>query len=148
MAEQRLKGQEVSIRIIEAGNVVESIDSISTFNDATKLEIKEAGYLGETVNRFDEILNGYGGNFEFHVRKAAWSTLIRAITDRAQRRRPELVFNIIRTDLFPNGESNIITYIDVAWGEVPQTIGGRGEYVKVAMSFSCGERSEQINQLP
>ena len=147
MTQQRLKGQEVSIRIIQDGNVATSIDSVGNFGDETDFEIKSDGFLGEPVNRFDEILNGYGGDFEMQVTNSSWIILQQAIRDRATRVNPSTIFNIVRTDLFPSGDSLIITYSDVHWGAQPTTIGGRGEYVKIKANFKCSERDEQLNQL-
>lgn len=140
MPDQRLKGQEVSIRVVQAGNVVSQLDTVTTFNDSVAFELKEQGYLGEVVNRFDEILNGYGGDLEFHVAKSDWVDLITAIQDRATRRTPDVVFNVVRTDLYPNGDTSIITYRDVKWGPVPTTIGARGDYVKGRLEFRCEDR--------
>lgn len=148
MADQRLKGQEVSIRVINGGVVEDTIDSVSAFNEQLALEIKEAGYLGETVNRFDEILNGYGGDFDFHVSKASWQRLELAIIARATREQPNLVFNVVRTDYYPNGDTAITTYADVFWGPIPKNIPSRGEYVKPHMEFRCSERPVRINALP
>lgn len=148
MVDQRLKGQEVSVRVINAGNVVAEIDSVSSFNDATAFELKEDGFLGEGVNRFDEILNGFGGDMEIQIAKAAWITLQQSIIDRAQRLTPEVVFNVVRTDLFANGDSLIFTYQDVHWGEMPTTVASRGDFVKVKLTFKCSERPYKQNALP
>jgi hypothetical protein len=148
MSDQRLKGQEISVRVIQAGNVVEQIDSISTFNDAVALELKEQGYLGETVNRFDEILNGYGGDFEFHVTKASWNDLVESIAARARRETPDVQFNVIRTDFYPNGDSSLYTYQDVNWGPIPTNVPSRGDYVKGRMEFRCSARPVKVNALP
>lgn len=148
MADQRLKGQEVAVRVIQAGNVITSIDSISAFNDNVALELKEQGYLGETVNRFDEILNGFGGDFEFHVNRADWNDLVEAIISRATRKVPDLVFNVVRTDFYPNGDTAIFTYQDVKWGPIPSSVASRGDYVKPRMEFKCEERSVKVNALP
>lgn len=136
----RLKGQEISIRVTENGVVTDTLDSITTFNDEMKLETKEDGFLGEKVNRFDEVLNGYGGDFEMQTARASWIRFQQAIADRATRRKPNTVFNVIRTDLFANGSSLVFTYADVKWGAQPTTVGGRGEFVKVKASFVCSER--------
>jgi hypothetical protein len=148
MVDQRLKGQEVSIRVVNAGNVVAEIDSVSNFNDSTALEIKEDGFLGEVVNRFDEILNGFGGDLEIHLTKANWIALQQSIIDRAQRLTPEVVFNVVRTDLYPNGDSIIFTYADVHWGDQGTSIGSRGDFVKVKLNFKCSERPYKVNALP
>lgn len=147
MTDQRIKGQEVSVKVIEDGVLLTSIDSISTFNDAVSLELKESGYLGEFVNRFDEILNGFGGDFEFNVTTSAWNLLVESIIARAKRERPNVVFNVVRVDLYPNGESAIYTYRNVFWGEIPTNVAGRGEYVKPRMQFKCSERPTKINQV-
>lgn len=146
--DQRLKGQEVSIRIINAGVVVAEIDTVSSFNDEVALELKEDGFLGETANRFDEILNGYGGDMEIQISKANWVLLQQAIIDRAQRKTPEVVFNIVRTDLFSNGDSAIFTYSDVKWGPIPTSVASRGDFVKPKLQFKCSERPYKLNSLP
>lgn len=147
-ADQRIKGQEVSVRVIRGGTVVTSIDSVATFNESVAFELKEQGYLGETVNRMDEIFNGYGGDFEFNPNRADWNDLVEAIRQRATREVPDLVFNIVRTDFFPNGDSSVYTYQDVKWGAIPTTVASRGDYVKVRMEFKCEERPVKVNALP
>lgn len=147
MAGLRLKGQEVSIRIVQDGGEVTSIDSISSFNDEAKLEIKEDGFLGEPTNRFDDIHNGFSGDFEMHLTSSAWVKWQRAIIDRAQRRRPGIVFNVVRTDLYADNSSIVFTYKDVKWGGMPTSMGSRGDFVKVRANFACSERSEQENSL-
>ncbi len=144
----RLKGQEISIRAIRGGVVVDSIDSISVFNQETMLELKQDGFLGETVNRFDSIFNGFGGDFEFHVHNNRWVGFERSIIDKANRNTPDTVFNVIRTDFYPNGNSTIYTYRDVSWGAIPHTVGSRGDYAKIKAQFQCSERPEQVNNLP
>jgi hypothetical protein len=146
--QSRLKGQEVSIRVVQDATTVDTLDSISSMNDEVALEIKEDGFLGEPVNRFDEILNGYGGDFEMQLTNANWTRWQQAIIDRATRRKPSLKFNIVRTDFYASGDSSIFTYKDVKWGSMPTTIGARGDFVKVKASFKCSERSVQTNALP
>ncbi len=148
MPDLRLKGQEISIRSVAGGVVVDSIDSVASFNQEVMLEIKQDGFLGEFVNRFDNIMNGFGGDFEFHVHNALWVPFERSIIDKAQRNIPGLQFNVIRTDFYPNGNSVIYTYRDVAWGAIPHAVGSRGDYVKIKGQFNCSERPEEVNSLP
>lgn len=144
----RLRGQEISIRTVRAGVVIDSIDSVSTFNDEVMLELKQDGFLGEFVNRFDEVFNGYSGDFEFAVHNNLWVAWQRSIIDKAQRNTPDTIFNVIRSDFYPNGNSTIYTYRDVHWGAQPTAVASRGDYVKVKAAFNCSERSEQVNNLP
>lgn len=148
MSDPRLKGQEVSIRIIQDGVVQTSIDSVSNFNDEVGLELKEDGFLGENVNRFDEILNGFGGDMEIQLTKANWVQLQLSIIDRAARRTPGVTFNVVRVDLFGNGDSLVFTYTDVKWGALPSSVASRGDFVKPKLMFKCSERPVRVNALP
>lgn len=145
--DQRIKGQEVSITCVTDSVAEDRLDSISNFNDEVALELKEAGYLGEYVNRFDEILNGYGGDFEMNTTNSRWVQWRRRIIDRAQRRIVGVVFNVVRTDIYDNGDTLVQIYRDVKWGAMPTTIGSRGDYVKVKAQFKCSQLAEQINAL-
>ena len=147
-AQARLKGQEISVRVLTDGKLVKSIDSIASFNEEVDLEIKSDGFLGESVNRFDEILNGYGGDFEMQLTSSAFIDFQEAIIARATRRTPNTVFNVVRTDLYPSGDSAIFTYKNVYWGGQPTSIGARGEFVKAKANFKCGARAVQQNALP
>lgn len=144
----RLKGQEVEVRVVNAGTVVTSIAAVATFNEQTILETKQDGFLGEAVDRFDDILRGYGFDLEFQINEAAWIDLQTAIIDRAQRKTPEVVFNVVRTDFYSNGDTLIITYTDVKFGAQPLSIASRGDFVKVKLEGKCSERTVQKNSLP
>lgn len=148
MSDPRLKGQEIEIRVFAAGVRVTEIAAIGSFNDQTNLELKEDGFLGEPVNRFDEVLNGFGGDFEFQVTEASWIEFQEQIIARAKREQPELRFNVIRTDFFANGSTLIITYEDVNWGAQPTAVASRGDFVKVRAEFRSSKRSVQVNSLP
>lgn len=146
--DQRIKGQEVSVRVVQDGVVVQEIDSVANLNETTSLELKEAGYLGETTNRFDEILNGFGGDMEINITRASWIGLELAIISRARRETPNTVFNVVVTDLFPNGDSLVKVYQNVFWGELPKSVAGRGDYVKPKLQFKSSERAAKPNALP
>ena len=145
--DQRLKGQEVSIRIVQNDTTIAEINTISTFNEEVALRLLEAGYLGETTNRFDEILDGYGGDMEIAISKANWVLLQGAVTDRAQRKTIGTVFNVVRTDLFANGDSNVYIYTDVNWGPMPSNVASRGDYVKPKLQFKCSSRPVSTNSI-
>jgi hypothetical protein len=146
-ADLRLKGQEVVLRIVEGGVLVNEINSIGSFNDNTAFTITEDGFLGEPVNRFDEVLDGYGGDFEMQVNTPLWHNLQEDIARRARRELPNLVFNIVRTDFYANGQTAIITYTDVKFGPQPTSIASRKDFVKVRMEFRCSERAVQVNAI-
>lgn len=147
MAEKRLKGQEVSIRIILAGVVEENINAIGSFNDSVDLEMKKDTFLGETGPRYDENPGGYSGNLDFQIAKATWLNMVAAVEARARRETPDLEVNVVRSDLFADGSSAVIVYKDVYFGAIPTSIPAQGEFVKVSLSFGCNTRTVQINNL-
>jgi hypothetical protein len=148
MSDPRLKGQEISVRVVNAGTVVSEIDSVGSFDDNVDLKEMEDGFLGEQVNRFDNALNGYGGNFEMQLTQANWILLKQAVVRKAQRVDSAVTFNIVVTDLYPNGDSAITTYVDVTFGPIPKTVASRTDFAKVKWSFKCSQLGEQINALP
>lgn len=148
MAEKRLKGQEVSIRVIDNGRVVSQLTAISSFNDNIQLETQKSEFLGESRARFDEIADGFSGDFEYHTFKSTHDELADHILAKADRRQPDLVFNVVTTEFYPNGDTAIYTYLDVAWGPIGKSVTSRKEYVKIRMQFECSERKVLRNSLP
>lgn len=144
----RLKGQEVSIRVVDNGNVVASLDSIASFNEEMKSEIKEDGFLGESTNRFDDIHNGYGGDFEFQFRRADWANFQLRVQARQERRNPNIVFNVVRSDIYPDGSTTVYTYVDAKWGPMTSSVGSRADFVKGKCQFACSKRPVKQNALP
>lgn len=138
-----LMGQDVSIRIVRGAQLYTELRYSMSFNDAVKTEIKESGHLGEKVNRFCEILNGYSGDFEGQVNSAAFIDWQLAVEARARREAGALAdeFIIARLDQYSDGTTNLVTYENIAWGEMPTSFGGRGEFVKVKGSFACSKRT-------
>jgi hypothetical protein len=126
---QRLRGQEVTVHVVRAGNVENTLTNITDFNFETKLELKEQGYLGETTNRHDEIFNGAKFDMELHLTTGDWLDFQAAIISRATRQEPDLEFNITCTLVYPNGEQRYVTMPDVHFGAQPMKVGGRGDYV-------------------
>ncbi len=144
----RLMGQEVSIRVVQAGAVLATLNAIATFNDNVKNEITEDDFLGENTTRVDNVHGGIAGDFEFQVNDATYLNFIEATVRKAKREDVTLVFNIVRIDKFANGSTATYVYPAVAWGEFPTTIGGRKEKVKIKASFACEERQVSVNALP
>ena len=144
----RLEGQEVSIRVIDSGTMVASLDSITSFNDEMSSEIKQDGFLGEVSDRFDDIFNGWKGDFEAQFRRADVTNFQTRVQERQQRKAVTRVFNVVRTDLYPDGTSTVFTYVDVKWGAMSTSAGSRTDFVKLKTSFACSNRANKQNALP
>ena len=147
MADPRLMGQEVTVRLTNAGSLVTEVTAIGNFNESVLLEIKESGFLGEGENRYDEIHNGFSGDLEFQPENAGWIDVQEAIIARARRETPEVQFSIIRVDSFSNGDTLTYTYMDVKFGAQPTSIAGRTEYAKTKIEFRCSKRAVKKNGL-
>jgi hypothetical protein len=142
---QRLKGQEVSILITNAGELEDTLTDIQNFNMELELETKAMGYLGEKTNRQDSIFNGVKFDFEIHVHsKDVWSFL-QSLHDKAQRITPDVVFNITGVFTYPNGDQPEILLNDVSFGAVPMNVGSRGDYVKFKMQGTCEDVEIQLS---
>lgn len=143
--QQVLEGQEIRIRAVQDDQEVAFLKFLTSFNDSEDKEIKQADYLGENAARFTDLFVGYSGDLEFHVNVGSWNDWEASKRARAQRATPGTVFEIVRIDLFSNGDNVTYTYKDVAWGATSTAIASRGEKVKVKTSFKCSVRDEQQN---
>jgi hypothetical protein len=141
VADQRIKGQEVSITVVEGGSPLQTINDIRSFSVAGMLETQTEGYLGETTDRRDEIYRGFRGDIELHFENRDVLDLIRRIIDRARRREPGIVINIKATLVFPNGQRVRVLMKDVFFGEIPIAFGDRSAYGTVSMSFEGNDFS-------
>jgi hypothetical protein len=145
--EQRLLGQDVTVKLVRDGTVVSEITAIGSFDESMEQEIKEEHFLGRLAADYSDVFNGYKGNLEFQTDHAAWVSFLTAMQARAQRSDPGIVFNVVRTDLYPNGESNVFVYQDVAWGAAGTALAGRKDFKKVKLTFACSDRQATTNQL-
>lgn len=136
---QRIKGQEVSLLIVQDGELQNTLVDIQNFNMEMSLETKEQGYLGEKTNRVDSIFNGVKFDMELHLHTQDYLSFVQAIHDKAQRLTPDVVFNITGVFSFPNGDQPELLLNDVAFGAIPQNIGARGDYVKLKLQGVCSD---------
>lgn len=141
MSEQRIKGQEVEIRIVRGGEELTSITDIRSFEMAAQLELLSEGYLGETTDRKDEIYRGFRGSMELHFENGEILELMRSIIDRARRREAGLQINIRATLNFPNGDTQGILLRDCFFGEIPMSFVTRSDYGSVSLSFEGSDYS-------
>jgi hypothetical protein len=145
MTAQRIKGQEVSILIVQDDELQDTLTDIQNFNLELEFEIKSQGYLGEKTNRKDYIFNGCKFDFELHVHTQDYLPFIQAVHDKAQRLTPDTQFNISGIFSFPNGDEPELLLNDVSWGAIPKTIGSRGDYVKLKMQGECSDIEIQLS---
>lgn len=139
MPAQRIKGQEVQILIVSAGQLQDTLTDIQNFGLEAELELLSKGYLGEPTERKDEIYKGCKFDFQLHIHAQAWFTFQQQIKDRAMRVTPDVVFNITGVFSFPNGETPTLLIPDVHFGGNPLKIGSRGDYVDLKIEGGASD---------
>jgi hypothetical protein len=139
MVAQRLKGQEISILFNRGGQLEDTLTDTSDFEFEPKIELKEAGYLGEKSNRHDEIFNGCKFSGTIHLHSQLWFNYQTAIIRRAQRLDPTVIFNISAVMQFPSGDTPAVLLSDVHFGPTPHGIRARGDYMTVKIEGACDD---------
>lgn len=137
MADQRLKGQETSLRLIVDNNLLDTITDVRSFEMSIQLEVLKEGYLGETTMRRDDVFNGVTGKAELHFENKDIFTLFQTIVDRARRRQPGTKIAAKSSVRFPNGQVKVINIPDIFFGEIPVGFPGRAEYATVSLNFEA-----------
>jgi hypothetical protein len=138
----RIKGQETDTVIVVQGSPLLTVKDIRNFEITIRTEKLEEGYLGETSNRFDEILKGIDFRGEFHFENQDILTIFaQAVHDRAVRRNPATKINIRTTLNFPGGDRPRISLKDCFFGPIPMNIAERSQYVAVTVEGSCSDVS-------
>jgi hypothetical protein len=126
---------------VKGGELQTELTDIQNFDMTAKFRQLEEGYLGEKSNRTDYIYDGAKGKLDLHIHNADWFDFLKAMKDKAQRNTPDVQFNIAGIFSFPNGQTRAMTIPDVSFGDVPHSVGNRGEYVKVSLDFAAGDFS-------
>lgn len=134
---QRVKGQEVSVQLVTNSEVESEITEIMDFNATYEFEEIQQGYLGQKADDVDYIFKIISGKFSAHMHNDSAMDYAQKIKDKAQRKTPDFVFNIVGVFEFPDGTVRSLTIPDVAFGPIPIEVGSRGDYVKVDFQFKA-----------
>lgn len=135
MADQRIKGQEVELILIEDNVPLTSVNDVRSFEMVAQLEILKEGYLGETTDRRDSVYRGYSGRMELHFENRDIIDLARRAIDKARRRTKGTRINCKVTLVFPSGERVRLVLKDLTLGEIPMAFGSRADYGTISLSF-------------
>lgn len=134
-----MKGQETTISVVAGGQLRDELGNVQSFDFEDEYEMLKEGYLGEFSQRFDEVFMGVTGKMEIHLSKAEYFQFRQMIKDRAQRKTPDVQFNITSVVSFPNGQVKTILFPDVKFGNLSHTFPSRKDYAKVSMSFGTSD---------
>ena len=134
---QRIKGQEVEVRIALNGVDQETLTDIRNFEVTPKFEKLEEQYLGNQTKRYDEIFHGVDFKMDMHFSTEQMFNFISDVVARAQRRTPGTTVNIRAKLNFANGVTRLIHLTDCFFDDMPINFGGRSEYGQFTVSGSC-----------
>lgn len=140
MANKRLRGEQVTIKLIQNGAPVEDWRAIASGSLTCKNDVLEEEFLGETAPRFDAIFKGWSMDLELQMESAAEETFVDAVQAKNQRRAGAPVrFDIVWTNSYPTGQVTLRVLEDIEFGEFKIDAGGRADYVKLSFDGSCSQ---------
>ena len=140
MPAQRIKGQEITVAIIQDGSLQTQINTIQSSEFDWEIELLEEGYLGETSNRVDSVLNLIRFQLVGHCNNQDYLLLADAIASRARRR----VGGVVRIDItgtfqFPDGSTPVVVIPDAYFENIPFTVGNRNEFLEFTLSGKASD---------
>ena len=141
VAETRIRGQEVVIRIARENLVEQTMTAIKDFSFQYDFATISEGYLGETTMRKDDIFNGVSGSFTVD-QESQDLLLFQDFLKRRAQRRADVPINQSRVNAtvrlsFPNGESPRILIRDMKFGPVPNAAPSRDAYLNASFSYEA-----------
>jgi hypothetical protein len=139
----RIKGQDVTISVVNNGVPVSFIKDVRNFELTPKFEKLEEQYLGQTSKQYDNIFHGVDFKMDLHLEQSTAFDFVKAIKEAAQSRGSATAssVNITASLLFPGGQAKDVVLNSCYFEDMPFSIGGRSEYVQFSLSGSCSDIS-------
>lgn len=137
MAELRIKGQEMTVRLARGSIVEQSLTAIADLTVQLDLATLDQGYLGEKTNRKDDIFNGVSGSLTLHPEGQEAFEFADFLVRRAQRD-PVTIgveVNLTARYTFPNGDTPLVLVKDLKFAALPIASPSRDAYISMALSY-------------
>jgi hypothetical protein len=139
MPSYRVRGQEVSVQVVQNGKIVAELTDVKSFDVEFQMDVMKEGYLGEFTDRRDDMFKGISGKIEFHIENNAPFDFINAIVQRGQSRVKGTQFNVQSTINLPNGQVKRLLVNDIFFSNVPVNVSGRSDYVTYSLPYEAAE---------
>ena len=139
MPSYRVRGQEVSVQVVQNGRIVAELTDVKSFDVEFQMDVMKEGYLGEFTDRRDDMFKGFSGKIEFHIENNAPFDFINAIGQRSQSRVKGTQFNVQSTINLPNGQVKRLLVNDIFFSNVPVNVSGRSDYVTYSLPYEAAE---------
>jgi hypothetical protein len=146
MGQKRLRGDQVLIRLVDdAGVAQDTWNAVGNFDVESTNDVMEEEFLGENASRFDGIFKGFSFSTEVQMYGPTELELEQAINAKNARQGADAArrFDISITTIYPSGDTKTRILLDVEFGTIKTTAGGRAEYVKASFEGKCSEASVQ-----
>ena len=139
MPSYRVRGQEVSVQVVQNGKIVAELTDVKSFDVEFQMDVMKEGYLGEFTDRRDDMFKGISGKIEFHIENNGPFDFINAIVQRSQSRVKGTQFNVQSTINLPNGQVKRLLVNDIFFSSVPVNVSGRSDYVTYSLPYEAAE---------
>lgn len=139
MPSYRVRGQEVSVQVVQNGKIVAELTDVKSFDVEFQLDVMKEGYLGEFTDRRDDMFKGISGKIEFHIENNAPFDFINAVVQRSQSRVKGTQFNVQSTINLPNGQVKRLLVNDIFFSSIPVNVSGRSDYVVYSLPYEAAE---------
>lgn len=137
MSETRLKGQEVTLRLVREGAPESALTALRDITITLDMATLDEGYLGEKSNRRDEVYNGVSGSLTVVPEGPEIFTFIDFLKRRAQRDPATFGARINLTGRcsFPDGRVSRFVVRDLKFGSLSFNVPGRDQFTNVPLSW-------------
>jgi len=139
MPSYRVRGQEVSVQVVQNGKIVAELNDVKSFDVEFQMDVMKEGYLGEFTDRRDDMFKGISGKIEFHIENNAPFDFINAVVQRSQSRVKGTQFNVQSTVNLPNGQVKRLLVNDIFFSSIPVNVSGRSDYVTYSLPYEAAE---------
>lgn len=139
MPSYRVRGQEVSVQVVQNGKIVAELTDVKSFDVEFQMDVMKEGYLGEFTDRRDDMFKGISGKIEFHIENNAPFDFINAVVQRSQSRVKGTQFNVQSTINLPNGQVKRLLVNDIFFSNIPVNVSGRSDYVVYSLPYEAAE---------
>ena len=134
----RVRGEDLTVRVTKDGEEVLGLDNVISFTGTILIDTQTAEFLGQVGQSVDEILNGAEGQMVLQYGDAGVFDFVQLIADRAARRKPGVVVNVMGQMVLPSGEVRIMLFKNVAFGNIPFNFASRPAYGELTLSWRVG----------
>ena len=136
----RITGQDISVRIIKDGALMNEITTIKSVQFTFEIARSEEEYIGEVAMRYDMKFNGLAVKIEAHSENRKSLDLINAIVLKAQRRAGGAIrIDIACSLIWPNGDKTSLMAKNLAFADLPFGFDSRKDFAKVELDGKTGE---------